>query len=57
MVILGVDAHKRSHTVVAVDENGRKLGQKTAGTTTVDHLELLTWAKRWDAIRTWAVED
>ena len=24
---LGIDAHKRSHTVVAVDELGRKLGR------------------------------
>jgi hypothetical protein len=24
--MLGVDAHKRTHTVVAVDENGAKLG-------------------------------
>ena len=27
MVILGIDAHKRTHTVVAVDELGRKLGE------------------------------
>ncbi len=26
MVIVGVDAHKRTHTLVAVDEVGRKLG-------------------------------
>ncbi|SFH44163.1 hypothetical protein SAMN05421678_1181, partial [Actinopolymorpha cephalotaxi] len=26
MVVLGIDAHKRSHTVVAVDDLGRKLG-------------------------------
>lgn len=34
MVILGVDAHERSHTVVAVDEIGRQLEAKTLGTTT-----------------------
>ena len=28
MVIVGVDAHKRSHTCVAVDATGRKLGEK-----------------------------
>jgi hypothetical protein len=27
--MLGVDAHKRTHTAVAVDENGAKLGQCT----------------------------
>src|SRR4051812_17834537 len=34
MVVLGIDAHKRSHTVVAVDEHGRRLSTKTIGTTT-----------------------
>jgi transposase len=57
MVILGIDAHKRTHTVVAVDERGRKLGQRTVGTTTADHLELLVWASRFGAQRCWAVED
>jgi transposase len=57
MVILGIDAHKRTHTVVAVDEHGRKLGQRTVGTTTADHLELLVWASGFGAERCWAVED
>ena len=33
MVIVGIDAHKRSHTAVAIDAFGRKLGQRTTGTT------------------------
>jgi transposase len=45
MVVFGIDAHKRTHTVVAVDETGRKLGENTLGTTTADHLALLTWAE------------
>jgi hypothetical protein len=45
MVVLGIDAHKRSHTVVAVDDSGRKLGERTLGTTTADHLVMLTWAE------------
>jgi transposase len=58
MVILGIDAHKRTHTVVAVDERGRELGSKTTrATTTADHLELLRWAERFDSDREWAVED
>jgi transposase len=57
MVILGIDAHKRTHTVVAVDERGRKLGERTVGTTTADHLDLLVWAARFGAERRWAVED
>jgi transposase len=29
MVVFGVDPHKHSHTVVAVDHSGRQLGQLT----------------------------
>jgi transposase len=57
MVTLGIDAHKRSHTVVAVDEQGRQLGVTTIGTNTKDHLGLLRWAERFGADLQWAVED
>ena len=57
MVVLGIDAHKRSHTVVAVDEHGRELGTRTFGTTTADHLALLRWAEQHGGQRRWAVED
>jgi len=58
MVTLGIDAHKRTHTVVAVDELGRQLGQKTTtATTTADHLGLVRWADQFGPVRHWAVED
>jgi transposase len=57
MVILGIDAHKRTHTVVVVDEHGRQLAAKTFGTTTKDHLRLLRWASDQGQERLWAVED
>jgi len=58
MVTLGIDAHKRSHTVVAVDEVGRKLAEKTTtATTTEEHLGLMRWAEQFDGERRWAVED
>jgi transposase len=58
MVTLGIDAHKRTHTVVAVDDVGKQLGSKTTtATTSEDHLELLRWAGRFGDERTWAVED
>ena len=58
MVTLGIDAHKRTHTVVVVDELGREVGQKTTvATTTEVHLELVRWAGRFDGERVWAVED
>jgi transposase len=58
MVVLGIDAHKRTHTVVAVDEAGRQLGmQVTRSASTAAHLELLRWADRFGPARRWAVED
>ena len=52
MLVLGIDADKRTHTVVAVDEAGRKLGQHTTtSASTADHLELVRWADRFGAAR------
>jgi transposase len=56
MVILGVDAHKRSHTVVAADEQGRQVGQMRVPATVAGHLAGLRWAGRWPT-RRWAIED
>jgi transposase len=56
MVVIGVDAHKRTHTVVAVDEAGRKLAERTVATTSDGHLELLGWSHTWPE-RSWALED
>jgi transposase len=58
MVTLGIDAHKRTHTVVAIDEVGRELGAKTTqSTTTTAHFELVRWAEQFGPERQWAVED
>lgn len=58
MVTLGIDAHKRTHTVVAVDGLGRQLGSKTTTAATSEaHTDLLAWARRLGDDRTWAVED
>ncbi len=46
MVVIGIDAHKRTHTAVIVDANGRQLATKTCGATSKDHLALLRWAAR-----------
>jgi transposase len=55
-VTLGVDAHQRTHTIVAVDENGSELGQQTVVATSAGHLEGLRWAGQWSE-RRWAIED
>jgi transposase len=57
-VVVGIDAHKRTHTAVAIDEAGRKLGEKTTTSTTSEaNLELLRWAERFGTNRRFAVED
>lgn len=56
MVTLGSDSHKRTHTVAAVDENGRQLAEITVSATSAGHLEALQWASRWRE-RRWALED
>ena len=57
MMVIGIDAHKRSHTAVTVDEMGRQGFVKTVGTTTQDHLRLLKWAGGLAEERLWAIED
>jgi transposase len=56
VVVIGVDAHKRTHTLVAVDETGRKLGEKTVAATPDGHLVIVEWAACWDE-RVFAIED
>jgi transposase len=57
MVTIGVDAHKRTHTLVAVDEVGRKLAELTVEATTREHLRVLEWAGQLPGGRRWAIED
>jgi transposase len=56
MVTLGADTHKSTHTVVAVDDTGRQLGQRTVPATSAGHLQLMQWASQWPD-RRWAIED
>ena len=56
MVVLGTDTHKRSHTVVAVDEAGAEIASVTVAATPQGHLRLVKWAARWEQ-RRWAIED
>ena len=57
MMVIGIDAHKRSHTAVRIDENGRLVATKTIGTATHDRLRLLNWVGDVDGERLWAIED
>jgi transposase len=55
-VVIGVDPHKRTHTMVAADELGRELASKTLATGPEGHLAALAWAQAWP-VRRWALED
>lgn len=55
-VMIGVDAHKRTRTLVAVDQLGRKLAECVVRATSGGHLQALQWAARWEAV-SFAVED
>lgn len=56
MIVIGIDSHKRTHTAVAADGNGRKLGEVTVAATGPGHLELVRWAARFPD-RVFASED
>jgi transposase len=56
MVTFGGDTHKRTHTLVAVDENGRQVGERTVAATPTGHMEALGWAREWPE-RRWALEN
>jgi len=55
---IGIDAHKRSHTLVAIDSGGQKLGQKTVASNSSGHADAIRWAtKHFGTDLMWAVED
>lgn len=58
-VVVGVDAHKRSHTCVAVNHLGQKLGELTVEATDAGHAKALRWAqtKFGPDPALWAIED
>jgi transposase len=60
MIVIGADAHKSTHTVVAVDgATGRELGQLTFSSRPEGALEALLWATGVEPgrERVWAIED
>ena len=58
MVVVGTDVHKRTHTFVAVNEVGRKLGEKVVAATTAGHGKALVWARtEFGGDVLWGIED
>src|SRR5258708_15989338 len=56
MVTFGGDSHKRSHTLVAVDENGRQLAERTVPATSSGYMAGWDGAGQWSEGR-WALEN
>jgi transposase len=58
MVVIGSDVHKRTHTFVAVDAAGRKVGQLTVRADGTGHDRAIRWAQtQFGAEVTWGIED
>jgi transposase len=58
MVVIGTDVHKSTHTFVALDEVGVKLGAKVVKATSVGHGEAIMWAReQFGTDLTWGIED
>jgi transposase len=58
MVVVGVDTHKATHTLVGVDAAGRKLAELTVKATAVGNLKALGWARSaFGADMVWGIED
>jgi len=58
MIVLGADAHKRSHTIAAVSATtGELVGEQTVQVGAKGFAALLVWARGLDAERVWAIED
>jgi transposase len=56
--VIGVDAHKHTHTLVAVDAAGVEVGEKTVAGTSVGHAEALRWVfATFGTDCVWGVED
>lgn len=57
MTTIGIDPHKRTHTAVAVDEVGRRLGELTITADEEGQRRLPAWAHELDLELRYARED
>jgi transposase len=57
MLTFGVDPHKRTHSVVAVDELGVEQAANTERAVREGFASLLAWARGLDRQRVWVLED
>ena len=57
MVVIGTDVHKHTHTFVAVDDGGRKVGEMVVAANSAGHSEVLEWATSTFPGAVWGIED
>src|SRR3954452_20299011 len=58
MIVFGADAHKRSHTIVALSATtGELVGEQTVQVGTEGFAALLVWVRGLEGERVWAIED
>jgi transposase len=58
MIVIGVDTHKGSHALAAVDDGtGRVRGGREIKADEAGHLAAVRWARGLDEERVWAIED
>jgi transposase len=58
MIVIGVDVHKRTHTLAAVDAiTGREIAQREIQATDAGHVEAIRFAADLDDEVVWALED
>jgi transposase len=55
-IVIGVDTHRDTHTAVALDALGGRLGEVTVPTTRAGYADLMRWAEGLGAVRALGVE-
>lgn len=56
MTVVGIDAHKNRHTLVAVDEVGKRVDTLTVEARASGHRRIMSWLEQFGDVRV-AVED
>jgi len=55
VILIGIDPHKSTHTAVAIDNSGKKIGQRRLPVNAGTFRQLMSWCQQWPQ-RRFAVE-
>lgn len=50
MTVIGIDAHKNWHTLVAVDEVGKRFDVLTVEARAAGHQKIMAWLEQFDGV-------